>query len=150
METSLDNPVETLEWTAHPLRESPLRAVAASVVVLSCGLLVALSIPDVTGGVLGGAVAMIFLFFMCNRFFLPSSYRMDKNGIAVRYPVGSRSFRWRDLRRFPHDQTGGYLSTRSRGGIFDSKGMSVLFAGRGVEIIPRIKACMERSEGVRS
>ena len=151
METSINNTVvETMEWTAHPLRECPYRAVLASLVILACGLLVALSISDVTGGVLAGGAAMIFLFFMCNRFFLPSSYRMDENGIAVRYPVGTRSLRWEDLRRFPHDQSGGYLSTRIRGGMFDSRGISVLFAGRGMEIIPRIKACMARSEGAGS
>ncbi len=146
MDTTFDKPVEALEWTAHPLRESPVKAVIASMIVLACGLLVALSIPDVLGGVLAGGAAMIFLFFMCNRFFLPSSYRMDENGIAVRYPVGTRSLRWKELRRFPHDQSGGYLSTRLRGGMFDSRGISVLFAGRGVEIIPRIQACIERAE----
>ncbi|MDG2423664.1 MAG: hypothetical protein P8M22_06785 [Phycisphaerales bacterium] len=147
MDTSANNPVETLEWTAHPLREFPLRAAIACLVILACGVLVAMSIPNVAGGVLAGGGAMIFLLFMCNRFFLPSRYRMDEIGIAVRYPVGSRSLRWEDLRRFPHDHSGGYLSTRIRGGMFDSRGISVLFAGRGVEIIPQIQACMASSGG---
>lgn len=138
-----------LEWTAHPVREQPLKSFVVSLVVMGCGQLVALSVltgmakPSVLVGVLAGVGAMLFLFFMLNRFYLPSSYRLDENGIAVRYPVGKRSLRWRDLRRFSHDDTGGYLSTRLKGGAFDSRGISVFFAGRGDEIIPRIKAAMQ-------
>lgn len=137
----------TLEWTAHPLREQPLRAVVTSVVILACGWMVSLAVPNVLGGVLAGAGAMLFLFFMLNRFYLPSRYRIDSNGIAVRYPIGTRSIRWQELQRFPHDASGGYLSTRQRGGAFDSRGISVLFAGRGEEIIPRIKAAMDSIKG---
>ncbi|MBG79949.1 MAG: hypothetical protein CMJ39_04465 [Phycisphaerae bacterium] len=146
METAASESIETIEWTAHPLREFPRRAILASLVILACGLLVAMAVPDVTAGVLAGGGAMIFLFFMSNRFFLPSRYRLDQHGIAVRYPVGSRSLRWKDLRRFPHDQSGGYLSTRTRGGMFDSRGISVFFAGRGEEIIPLIKGLMAESD----
>lgn len=88
---------------------------------------------------------MLFLLLMLNRFYLPSRYRLDEHGIAVRYPIGSRSIRWQELRRFPHDQTGGYLSTRERSGMFDSRGISVLFANRAEEIIPRIKASMAQA-----
>ena len=147
MDTADPDMKETLEWTAHPLREFPRRAVMASLVIFACGLLVAMSVSDVTAGVLAGGGAMIFLFFMSNRFFLPSRYRLDQHGIAVRYPVGSRSLRWKDLRRFPHDESGGYLSTRAKSGMFDSRGISIFFAGRGSEIIPRIKGWMAESQG---
>ncbi|MDG2093706.1 MAG: hypothetical protein P8J89_00350 [Phycisphaerales bacterium] len=141
---------DALEWTAHPLREQPLRAVMASVVVLACGWLVSLAVPNVLGGVLAGAGSILFLFFMLNRFYLPTTYRLDENGIAVRYPIGTRSIRWQDLQRFPHDASGGYLSTRQRGGMFDSRGISVLFAGRGEEIIPRIKSAMTSIKGSKA
>ena len=118
-----------------------------SIVILACGWMVSLAVPNVLGGVLAGAGAMLFLFFMLNRFYLPSRYRIDSNGIAVRYPIGTRSIRWQELQRFPHDASGGYLSTRQRGGAFDSRGISVLFAGRGEEIIPRIKAAMDSIKG---
>jgi len=74
---------ETLEWTAHPLREQPVRAVIASVVILACGWMVSLAVPNVLGGVLAGGGAMLFLFFMLNRFYLPSRYQMDANGIGA-------------------------------------------------------------------
>jgi hypothetical protein len=87
---------------------------------------------------------MLFLLLTLNRFFLPSQYRVDQHGIAVRYPVGSRSLRWSELQRFPHDALGGYVSPRHRGGMLDTRGISLLFGGRGAEIIPRIKAGMEQ------
>ncbi len=140
-----DPHTDILEWSVHPLREQPGRAVGTCLIILACGIIVALSVGDPTGGVLAGGAAMLFLLLMLNRFFLPSHYRLDTVGIAVRHPIGTRSLRWADLRRFPHNETGGYLSTRDRGGMFDSRGISVLFAGRGEEIVPRIKAAMDRT-----
>ncbi|MEE2718525.1 MAG: hypothetical protein VX727_01930 [Planctomycetota bacterium] len=136
---------DILEWSVHPLRERPGRAVGTCLIILACGLLVAVAVGDPTGGVLAGGAAILFLILMLNRFFLPSYYRMDGVGIAVRHPIGTRSLRWVDLRRFPHNESGGYLSTRERGGMFDSRGISVLFAGRGDEIVPWIKSAMDRS-----
>ena len=136
---------DILEWSVHPLRERPGRAVGTCLIILACGLLVSVAVGDPTGGVLAGGAAILFLVLMLNRFFLPSYYRMDAVGIAVRYPIGTRSLRWADLRRFPHNESGGYLSTRERGGLFDSRGISVLFADRGAEIVPRIKAAMDRA-----
>ena len=138
-----DPPPDILEWTAHPMREQPGRAVLVVMVLLLCGLVIMLSVGDVQLGLLAGGTAVFFLFLTLNRFFLPSRYRLDRNGIAVRYPVGSRSLRWKDLRRFPHDQVGGYLSTRIRRSMFDTRGISVLFGRHGGEIIPRIESAME-------
>ena len=81
---------------------------------------------------------MFFLFLTLNRFFLPSRYRLDAGTASLSaIPVGSRSLRWKDLRRFPHDQVGGYLSTRIRRSMFDTRGISVLFGRHGGEIIPQ-------------
>ena len=134
---------DILEWTIHPLREQPGRAVLVLLAMLVSGLMVTLSVPDPQFGLMAGGAAIFFLFLTLNRFFLPSRYRLDANGIAVRYPFGSKSLRWKELRRFPHDHVGGYLTTRARKGIFDTKGISVLFGSRGPEIIPRIKSSME-------
>jgi len=138
-----DSDIDILEWTVHPMREQPVRAAMVLIAMLACGTLVTLSVPDPQLGLMAGGGAVFFLFLTLNRFFLPSRYRLDQNGIAVRYPFGSKSLRWKDLRRFPHDQAGGYLTTRARKGAFDRRGISVLFGARGAEIIPRIKSAME-------
>tara|TARA_Y100000588_G_scaffold164301_1_gene178418 strand:+ start:179 stop:610 length:432 start_codon:yes stop_codon:yes gene_type:complete len=142
--TDLD--IDILEWTVHPVRIQPGRALLVLIAMLAVGVLVTLSVPDLQLGLMAGGGAVFFLFLTLNRFFLPSRYRLDGNGIAVRYPFGSKSLRWKDLRRFPHDQSGGYLTTRVRKGAFDRRGISVLFGKRGDEIIPRIKSAMELNQ----
>ena len=135
-----------LEWSVHPLREQPGRGALVAIAIVCAGVLVTLSVPDPLMGVLAGSAAMLFLLMTLNRFFLKSMYRTDEHGIAVRYPFGSRSLRWKDLRRFPHDHLGGYLSTRSQKSAFDRRGISVLFGRQGAEIIARIESAMESNQ----
>ena len=108
--------------------------------ILFCGVLVALIVADPMVGPLAAGGSIVFLFLTLNRFFLPTRYRIDERGVAARYPLGKRALAWSEIRRFPHDQEGGYVSSRDRGGAFDTKGVSLLFAGRGDEIIPLIES----------
>jgi hypothetical protein len=89
----------------------------------------------------GGAI--LFLLITLNRFFLPSRYRMDEHGIAVRYPLRTRTLRWAEIKQFRHDQEGGYISPRLRGGIFDTAGISLLFGTHATEIILRINEAIK-------
>ena len=141
-----DSQEAILEWSVHPLREQPGRGVLVVLAIVAAGVMVTFAVPDQILGLLAGAGAMMFLLITLNRFFLRSMYRIDEHGIAVRYPIGSRSLRWKDLRRFPHDHLGGYLSTRPRKSAFDRRGISVLFGGRGDEIIARIESAMELNQ----
>ncbi|HJO15407.1 MAG TPA: PH domain-containing protein, partial [Phycisphaerales bacterium] len=47
-----------------------------------------------------------------------------EHGIAVRYPLRTRVLRWSEIKQFRHDQEGGYVSPRLRGGIFDTAGIT--------------------------
>ena len=129
---------QPFEWTAHPLREHPAKAVLAVVLVLVCGVLVGLVVGDPVLGPLAAGGAIVFLFVTLNRFFLPTRYRMDAHGIAVRYPLRTRVLRWSEVKQFRHDQEGGYVSPRLRSGVFDTAGISLLFGNHATEIIPRI------------
>ncbi|MDG1837505.1 MAG: hypothetical protein P8I91_01725 [Phycisphaerales bacterium] len=133
------------EWTAHPLREQPWKALLAVVLVLFCGVLVGVIVADPLVGPLAAGGAIVFLFFTLNRFFLPSKYSMDEHGVAVRYPLRSRTLRWAEIRRFVHDNQGGYVSPRHRGGALDTGGISLLFGGRGHQIIPLIEAAIDKT-----
>ena len=131
------------EWTAHPLREHPAKGVLAIVLVLACGVLVGLIVDAPTVGPIAAGGAILFLFITLNRFFLPSRYRMDEHGIAVRYPLRTRVLRWSEIKQFRHDQEGGYVSPRLRGGIFDTARISLLFGRHGSEVISRIDAAID-------
>lgn len=134
------------KWTAHPLRERPARAVLAVSVVLVCGLMVATSFKIPLTGMLAGGAAMVVLLLSLNRFFLPSNFAIDDDGITASWPFSKRSIRWSDLRRFAHDAEGGFLSTKSKPSRWDSilraNGMHVCFGIRGEAVAEHIRLHM--------
>lgn len=114
--------------------------------VLFCGVLVGAVVADPVLSPWAAGGSILFLFVTLNRFFLPSRYRMDQHGIAVRYPLRTRVLRWSEIKQFRHDQAGGYVSPRLRAGVFDTAGISLLFDARAPEIISRIKAAVGQAD----
>ena len=141
---------QTFQWTAHPLREHPVKAVLAVVLILFCGVLVGLLVADPLASPLAAGGAILFLFLTLNRFFLPSTYWMDEGGLAARYPLTKRDLRWSEIKQFRHDQEGGYVSPRAKGGVFDTAGISLLFGRHAEEIVPRIQSALESRNNLSS
>ena len=54
-----------------------------------------------------------------NRFFLPSTFKIDEDGITASYPLRSMRLKWKDLRRFLVGEQGGLLSRRARSSSMD-------------------------------
>jgi len=134
-----DGPREEYSWQAHPARERAGHAAAATFVVVVLGLLSGALMQSSWWGVLAVALMAAAL----NRFFFPSRFTIDDEGITARYPLRSRRLRWADLRRFVHDDEGGYLSTRARPSRLDAwRGMHLLFGRRREDVVPRILAHM--------
>ena len=148
LKSAMDTPNTPFEWTAHPLRAHPVKAIVAIGLVLFCGVLVGAIVADPVLSPWAAGGSILFLFITLNRFFLPSKYRMDQHGIAVRYPLRTRVLRWSEIKRFRHDQEGGYVSPRLRGGVFDTGGISLLFAAHAAEIILRIDASIDPAGSV--
>jgi hypothetical protein len=133
---------DVLKWTAYPLREHPGRAALALVVVLVCGLMVATSFEVPMTGLITGGLAMVVLLLSLNKFFLPSTFVIDDEGITAAWPLSRRHMAWRTLRRFAHDAEGGYLSVKDKptrwDAILRANGMHVLFGDQGVSIAEHI------------
>ena len=86
-----------------------------------------------------GVFSAIVLFAALGRFYLPSEFAIDEEGVAARCGWSRRKCRWPDIRRFIHDGGGGYLSTRARGSAFDSlRGIHLLFGADREAILARI------------
>lgn len=140
-----DDRVEEFSWRAHPARECAGRATAAVLVIAALAFLAALLMRSSLWGVLAATVLMVAL----NRFFFPSRFAIDKEGITAHHPLRRQRLRWADLRRFAHDETAGFLSTRSRRSWLDShRGMNVLFGDQRQSVIARIRGHLP--EGARS
>ncbi|NNF44034.1 MAG: PH domain-containing protein [Phycisphaerales bacterium] len=121
-------------WRAHPAREHRGRAVLGVVAVGVFATLSGLLMQSIWWAV---AAAMCLLLTL-NRFFLPSEFEVDAEGLTARYPLRRQRVRWETLRRFTCGMNGGVLSTRSRPSFLDgSRSVHVLF-GRERERVCRI------------
>lgn len=140
-----EQPSIELDWQAHPLRERPRAGVAAMLVIVMAAVASAM----MGGQAWWAIVAVLILVLALNRFFFPSRFSIDAEGITARYPMRAERMRWRDVRRFVQDERGGYLSSRARASRLDAfTGVHILFgapavaaggAGRA-EIVQRIRA----------
>ena len=128
-------------WPAHPARERPGAAVAALAIIA----LLALGATLLGQSPWWGGGAALLLVLALNRFFLPSRYAVDAEGITARYPLRTVRLPWSRVRRFVHDEHGGYLSSRARRSRFDAfRGVHLLFGADRDEAIARIQSCIEQ------
>ncbi|MCP3905709.1 MAG: hypothetical protein GY715_18950 [Planctomycetes bacterium] len=127
-------------WKAHPAREHAGRAAAAVVVIAALGVLAAVLMTSPWWALLTTAIMLLTL----NRFFFPSRFRIDDEGITASYPLRSQRFRWVEGRRFVHGAEAGLLSTRARAARFEPRGsMHVLFGSHRDSVIERIRAHLQ-------
>jgi len=133
--------MQPLSWQAHPARERRVQAAGAlGVIIAFCGL-----IYTAFGSVGWAVVSMAVLLASLSRFFFPSRFEIDEEGITARYPLRRMRLKWAVLRRFAHDRHGGYLSRRSRPSRFDAfQGMHILFGSRRDEVIAAINRRLAR------
>ena len=120
-------------WTAHPAREHPGRAVAGLALVAA----LAAATAAVGGHTAWGIVAAVVLVCSLSRFFFPSRFELDAEGIVARYPLSVRRARWDELRRFDHDGEAGVLRRRARPSRFERGAIPLDF---GPEPAPAIEA----------
>src|SRR5688572_2056883 len=107
--------MQEFSWEAHPARERRGGAIGALVVIAAMTAAAYFSF-----GAAWAARWAVVLIIALNRFFFPSRFVIDEQGITAKYPLRKQRFRWNDLRRFVHDKNGGYLSTRARSSRFDA------------------------------
>jgi hypothetical protein len=126
-------------WRAHPARERPAAA--------ACGLGIIAAVAAAAWWSFGAGWAigsLVVLVLALNRFFFPSRFSIDAQGIAARYLLRSQRVRWAHVRRFAHDERGGYLSTRGRPSRLDAySGVHVLFGAHRDEVIQAVRRHMK-------
>ncbi|MCZ6837409.1 MAG: hypothetical protein O7G85_16660 [Planctomycetota bacterium] len=130
-----DETEQSFSWKAHPARERRAQAtMAILVILLFCGF-VFFSFSSLAWAALSFGVLLASL----NRFFFPSRFTIDEEGISANYPLRNMRLPWTHLKRFVHDANGGYLSTRARPSRMDGfKGMHIIFDLQRDTIIEKI------------
>jgi hypothetical protein len=130
-------------WRAHPARERPGAATLGGLAVVLLSGAAALFF----GHSAFALPAALFLLLSLNRFFFPSRFRIDSSGIHGDYPIGRKSFTWKDVRRVAEDDRGLWLSSRARPSRLDAyQGMHVLFGAQRAEVSTRIRQFLESEE----
>jgi hypothetical protein len=122
-------------WRAHPARDRRAQASLALTVMLAfCGF-VYLAFSSLAWAALSFAILLASL----SRFFFPSKFTIDEEGIIANYPLRRVRMKWAHLKGFVHDANGGYLSTRMKPSRLDGyMGMHILFGRHRDAMIERI------------
>jgi hypothetical protein len=133
---------DVLTWRVHPARER-LLATAFSLLVVAAACWATVEAMD---NPWWAALAAGFFLITLHRFFLPSEFRIDADGVTTKSAFASAKLRWSDVRRFQHDSRGGLLSSRRRPSVLDAfQGVHLVFRGNAEEVVQRIKSRMSGS-----
>lgn len=136
-----DVTIQPFSWRAHPARERRAQAVMALGVIAAFCVVVFLAFASWAWT----ALCFVVLVASLSRFFFPSRFEIDDEGITARYPLRRMRLRWTELRRFVHDRYGGYLSTRARPSRLDAfKGMHILFGAQRDRVVATIDRLVKR------
>jgi hypothetical protein len=139
-----DDGEQGFSWQAHPLRERAGRAAAGVLAVAALAVVAGQLMQSIWWSVF----TVGFLLLALNRFFFPSRFVIDAEGITASYPVRRLRLRWDELRRFVHGRSGAFLSTRARPSWWDGhRGMLVLFGNEREAVIDRIRARLPEGVG---
>ena len=123
---------QALVWSAHPARSRPWATLAALVVVAGA----AWGAAEWMGHPGWAALAIAFFLISLHRFFLPSQFRIDGEGVTVRSAFVARTLSWQQIRNFQHDSQGGVVS--SRPSRFAAT-IYLMFRGNREEVVGRIQ-----------
>lgn len=131
-------------WRAHPARERPAAAVLAVGVIGAFSACAWILMQSPWWSLLAAGVFVLVL----RRFFFPSRFEVDDEGVTARYPMSTRRIRWADVRGFGLGNSGGTLSTRSRPSVFGpNRSISLIFSpGEAPRVLPVIRARVAGSE----
>lgn len=151
MEEPTQHPLPDFTWRAYPARERKGRAALGAGVILAVAIAVFIMVRADGGGLsvclAWAGMSALILFLTLNRFYLPSRFTLDAEGITANSPLRQQRLLWADIRRFVHDAHGGFLSTRARRSMLDTwSGLHILFGRSRREVIERIRIQTETLE----
>lgn len=136
-------PVVEHSWRAHPLRQRPGAGLLAVGVIAMLGLATGVF----AGHPAWGPVAAVVLVLTLNRFFFPSRFSIDAEGITAAYPMRKQRLSWRRVRRLVCDQYGGYLGTRAVPSRMDAwRGMHLIFGDDRDATIAEIRSRLQSED----
>ncbi|MFH1227513.1 MAG: hypothetical protein V1701_06375 [Planctomycetota bacterium] len=95
-----------LKWTAHPVKQNPVKSAFLIVMLLLLILLVYILFESI----LTTAISGLLLFGSLYKFFIPTSYTLTETELIVETPSGRKATTWDMFKSYYPDQNGILLS----------------------------------------
>lgn len=129
--------IPTVAWVSHPFRQSTSRAALALSAVFASALLAAWFMESAGFGLL----ACIIMFFSLSKFFFPTRYLLDENGVTVKTTTQTFTRPWKQFRSFYVDPNGALLSPFAVPSRLENfRGLYITFKDNKDEVVAYIKA----------
>ena len=130
-------------WVAWPAAQRKGRTVGLLLVILVLAILAAV----VGGDWLWGLTGAVLLFLAMNRWFLPTSFRIETEAIHVGYPLMRKTMLWKDVRRVFVDARGGWISRKVHASRFDHRsGMDLYWGSDPDSAIAAVVEALQQAE----
>lgn len=134
-------------WTVHPLRDHPWRGVVLLVVVLAVELTLTVVWASPWLAILGALV----LVAATGRFLFATHFRLDDEGVQVRFLGAGQRRPWSEVRRLREAKEGVLLSPFRRPSVLDGpRGIFLHFADGGAnrdEVMAEVRRRMDPPRG---
>jgi hypothetical protein len=112
------------QWKAYPAKERARSAITGGLIIL----FLAVTILLVFKSWILALLSIFVLVLRLNRFYFPSSFSIDSEGISAKYLLNTQYMNWNDVKRIVNDENGAYLSERTISSRWDAfRGMHILF-----------------------
>ncbi len=109
--------MQSVTWTAHPLRsESPVKSASLVIIIFGTSVVVGLSFQSIYFAFF----SVVVLTVAMSRYFLPTHYAIDGQGIAILHMGVCRHHLWSQFRRVTRHCDGLFLSPFDRPNRLDS------------------------------
>jgi hypothetical protein len=112
------------QWKAYPAKERSRSAITGGLIILFLAVIIFLVFKSWILALL----SIFVLVLRLNRFYFPSSFSIDSEGISAKYLLNTQYMNWNDVKRIVNDENGAYLSERTISSRWDAfRGMHILF-----------------------
>lgn len=132
--------IPPLQWTAHPARQRPLAACGAVAVIIAFSM----AVYGVGRESLWSIGAAIVMCLALSRFFFPTRYLIDGDGVTAWTALTTRRIAWRDVRRIDVGGHAAWISpSRRRNWREARRGVHVLYGNAKADVRARLLAAQQ-------
>jgi hypothetical protein len=131
-----------LEWRCHPVKRRPSVSIAVSLFII----VVAMAVFYSTDSRAFTVLALVVMLGSLAKFYVPTSYKLTTETVAVKTTTTTISKSWSQYRSFYPDKNGVLLSPFAEPSRLENfRGLYLMFSDNRDEVIPFVQAHIGRA-----